>query len=153
LNITLSPGGAGELLVNWQKLDKSIDIAGYYIYWKVKGSDFQRETLQNDLSTRHTISDLQNSTKYIVRVQVFTEALKGPMSKSMHQRTSNKPVSLKMAVTQNDSDSMTVTWKRLWKKNSGKDTLKKYTVSIVKMQSLNQGRLGRSPLSIQAFFN
>ncbi|CAB3986466.1 roundabout homolog 1-like isoform X1 [Paramuricea clavata] len=140
LNIKLSPGGAGELRVNWQKLDKSVDIAGYYIYWKVKGSDFQRETLQNDLSTRYTISDLQNSTKYIVRVQVFTEALKGPMSKSMHQRTSNKPVSLKMAVTQNDSDSMTVTWKRLWKKNSGKDTLKKYTIWFTSANEEKQGR-------------
>lgn len=132
LKISLSSGGAGELDVIWGKLNKGVNIDGYYIYWKVKGLklQYQRETLQSNLSTHYKISDLQNSTKYSVRVQVFKETIKGPLSKPVQHSTSNKPLRLKMAVTQNDSDSMTVTWRRLWKKNSGEDSLKAYTVSI-----------------------
>ena len=136
LKISLSSGGAGELDVIWGKLRKGVNIDGYYIYWKMKGLEYQKETLQSNVSTRYKISHLQNSTKYSVRVQVFKKALKGPFSKPVEHSTSDKPLSLKIAVTQNDSDSMTVTWKRLWKKNSGEDTLKMYAVSIFLSQNL-----------------
>jgi hypothetical protein len=132
LKIKLSPGGAGELRVVWQKLNDDIDIDGFYIYWRVKGSRYiTKEILQNHLSTGYTISELQNSTKYSVEVEMFKgTTVVGLKSKTVNQRTSRKPVSLKIGVTRNDSDSISVTWKRLWKPKSGKDSVKSYTVSI-----------------------
>lgn len=134
----MNSAGAGELVVTWDRLDEPEKYDGYYIYWKVKdkGSNYQIETLQNNLLTRYKISDLQNSTMYTVRVQVFKGAHKGLMSTIKDQSTSEEPVTLKMSVTQNDSDSLTVTWKRLWKKNSGEDTLKSYTVNMPLLFSL-----------------
>lgn len=119
--------------MTWQKVNENVDIDGYQILWKVKrkGSSYQRETLQNNFSTKYFISRLQNSTRYSVRVLVFKKSLKGPVSETVHQWTSNEPVSLKMGVSRNDSESMIVTWERLWRKNSGEDTLKSYTVSDI----------------------
>ena len=138
----LAPGEAGEVEVTWKKFNKDINIDGYYIQWRVKGRrNYQREILQNPLSVRYTISGLQNSTKYSVRVRVFKKTVEGPWSKITHQRTSSEPVSFKMAVTLNDSESVTVTWKRLWKKNSGEDTLESYTVSISLLLKTCQDKL------------
>ena len=133
LSIKVRSGGRGELIVSWRKAKTNKTIDGYYIYWKVKcrKTQFQREILQNSQANRYIISDLQNSTTYLVEARAFQKTFKGKMSDVVRGSTSPEAVFLKMNINQNDSDSIKVEWKRLWKKNSGDDEVKEYNVSIV----------------------
>lgn len=117
--------------MRWAPIKENVKIDGFYIYWQAESLPFQNETLQNVRSNGYMISDLQNSTKYSVYVKVFNKTDEGPVSETIEQWTSSEPVTLQMGIMQNDTDSIKVTWKRLWKKMSGNDTLKTYIVSIL----------------------
>ncbi|XP_046852514.1 roundabout homolog 3-like [Xenia sp. Carnegie-2017] len=128
LKINVTSGIAGQLYVRWAPIKENVKIDGFYIYWQAESLPFQNETLQNVRSSGYMISDLQNSTKYSVYVKVFNKAGEGPVSETIEQWTSSEPVTLQMGIMQNDTDSIKVTWKRLWKKMSGNDTLKTYII-------------------------
>ena len=130
LKISVRPGGPGELIVSWQEFSESQIIEGYHVYWKFEGGGMglQQETIENSKTNRYILSYLQNFTSYAVQVVTYFNTFQGIRSEYAYSKTTNEAISLKMSI-ENYSDSITVKWKPLWKRNSGEDEVKNYTVS------------------------
>ena len=81
-------------MVSWEKSSNYAAVDGYYIYWKAVLGKQRREILRNSRAESYTITDLQNSTTYRVKVQVFKGKTKGFISTVVHKKTSKEVIVL-----------------------------------------------------------